>query len=91
MEVLINCIVEYAAIWAPALTAIIGVVAVFIKAFSKIKEAVKEVKDEQTFKELKAEIETQNNLIREQEQTMNLLLDKLTHVENYKKEKWNGK
>lgn len=89
MEVIIGYIVEYAAIWAPALTAVAGTVAIFIKAFKKIKEAVHEVKDEQTFKELQSEIATQNNLIREQSKVIELLLDKVAKIEGYKKEKWN--
>lgn len=89
MEVLINYIVEYAAIWAPALTAVAGTVAIFIKAFKKIKEAVHEVKDEESFKQLKDEINAQNQLIKEQNAAIDMLLTKVTGVYDYKKEKWN--
>lgn len=87
MQVIIDYIVEYAAIWAPALTAIIGAVAVFIKAFTKIKEAVKEIKDEKTIKELKEQVEIENMLLRQVRDELRVTNEKLYNVKDYGKNK----
>ena len=87
MEVIVNYIIEYAAIWGPALTAIIGSVAIFIKAFAKIKDAVKEVKDEESIRDLKKEVEISNMLNRQTRDELRVLTEELARIKDYGKER----
>lgn len=81
---MLEIITEYAAIWAPSITAVLGIVASILIAMAKIKSAVHTIKDEKTIQELNSKLEAQlidNKILREQ---VDLLLDRITKIENYR-------
>ena len=81
---MLEIIAEYAAIWAPSITAVLAVVASVLMAMAKIKSAVHTIKDEKTIQELNSKLEAQlidNKVLRQQ---MDLLLDRITKIENYR-------
>jgi uncharacterized coiled-coil protein SlyX len=81
---MLEIIAEYAAIWALSITAVLGIVASVLIAMAKIKSAVHTIKDEKTIQELNSKLETQltdNKILREQ---VDLLLDRITKIENYR-------
>lgn len=81
---MLEIIAEYAAIWAPSITAVLAVVASVLMAMAKIKSAVTTIKDEKTIQELNSKLEAQlidNRVLRQQ---MDLLLDRITKIENYR-------
>lgn len=84
---MLEIIAEYAAIWAPSITAVLGIVASVLIAMAKIKSAVTTIKDEKTIQELNSKLETQlvdNKVLRQQ---VDLLLDRITKIENYRENK----
>lgn len=84
---MLEIIAEYAAIWAPSITAVLAVVASVLMAMAKIKSAVTTIKDEKTIQELNSKLEAQlvdNKVLRQQ---MDLLLDRITKIENYRETK----
>ena len=90
MEAIVTLIVSYCSMWMPALTAIVGVIVLLVSAFAKVKGAVndtqttiKEVKDDKTFKDLAQEIKEQKELDRLVMKGQNVLIDRITKIENY--------
>lgn len=73
--------------WAPALTAILGVVVVVIKACYNTSAALKEFKADQTLKEVKTELQQaliDNAELKKQNQS---ILEALTKIKDYGKKK----
>ena len=52
MTEILQIIVEYVAIWAPSLVAVLGVVSTVLVALSKTKEAFSKLNKDETLKEL---------------------------------------
>lgn len=72
-------ICTYAGIWAPAITAVLGI----IIAVAKITSTLNELKADNTLKEVKAQLAAQNKENSELVRTNKLLLDELKHIKNY--------
>ena len=86
----INILVEALAIWAPSLTAIVGVVYTVIAALSKTKAAWNELKESTDFKTLRSELETALKQNEELIHQNNLLLDQITKIKDYAEHKKKG-
>lgn len=87
MEQILAVIIEYAAIWAPSLIAILGVVATVIGAAAKTREAFALLNRDETLKGIKEKLE---NLAKENEELVRcnkLLLEQITKIRNYADEK----
>lgn len=83
MTEILQIIVEYVAIWAPSLVAILGIVSTVLVALSKTKEAFSKLNKDETLKELKADMK---KLISENEELVRcnkLLLDNYTKIKDY--------
>jgi cell division protein FtsB len=83
MTEILKIIVEYVAIWAPSLVAILGIVSTVLVALSKTKEAFVKLNKDETLKELKTEMK---RLISENEELVRcnkLLLDNYTKIKDY--------
>lgn len=83
MTEILKIIVEYVAIWAPSLVAILGIVSTVLVALSKTKEAFIKLNKDETLKELKTEMK---RLISENEELVRcnkLLLDNYTKIKDY--------
>lgn len=83
MTEILQIIVEYVAIWAPSLVAILGVVSTVLVALSKTKEAFSKLNKDETLKELKTEMK---KLVSENEELVRcnkLLLDNYTKIKDY--------
>ena len=83
MTEILKIIVEYVAIWAPSLVAVLGVVSTVLVALSKTKEAFSKLNKDETLKELKTEMK---KLVSENEELVRcnkLLLDNYTKIKDY--------
>lgn len=83
MTEILQIIVEYVAIWAPSLVAVLGVVSTVLVALSKTKEAFSKLNKDETLKELKTEMK---KLVSENEELVRcnkLLLDNYTKIKDY--------
>lgn len=86
----LNILVEALAIWAPSLTAIVGVVYTVITALNKTKAAWNELKENTDFKALKKDLETALKQNEELILQNNLLLDRITKIKDYTEHKKKG-
>lgn len=80
-------LVTLATTWAPALTAILGVLVVVIKAVHSTSNALKEFKADQTLKQLTDDLQkalTDNAELKKQNQ---LILENLTKIKDYSNKK----
>lgn len=80
---IVDLIVSYASIWAPAITAVIGICVLVAKGIADIRRNLKDIKEDTDFKDLKtntAEIVKEN---RELVKVNKRLLDELTRVKGY--------
>lgn len=91
MENIVSIIINYASIWAPSLVAISGVIATVITAISKVSEAIEntkkaaeELKNSEEIKKLKDEILRQTNVNNELRAQLDLLIDHIEKVDNYR-------
>ena len=73
MEAIVALIIEYAAIWGPAIVAILGVVGAVIPALLKIKAAIAEFRQSDDLKQIVAELR----------RLYGLTLDELTKIKGY--------
>ncbi len=87
MEELIRIIVEYVAIWAPSLVAILSVISTSIPALIKTKEALVKLKNDETIKNLSETCEKQAKENAELRKSVDLMLDELTKIKGYAEEK----
>lgn len=87
MEELVTIIVNYVSIWMPALTAVIGIISAVIIAIGKVKTAVSELKQDDTIKGLRKDLEAsikENKAIREQ---YDIIIDELKNIKAYRENK----
>ena len=90
MNEIIDMIVAQAAIWAPALVSVIGIVAAACSAIARVKntvseskKALNELKQEQTFVELNDNLRAAINENQELREQNSMLLDRITQIEGY--------
>lgn len=83
MEAIVALIIEYAAIWGPALVAILGVVGTIIPAILKIRTALAEFKKSDEMKEIITLLKKQGAENAELRRLYNLTLDELTKIKGY--------
>jgi hypothetical protein len=94
MEEIVSIILEYASIWMPSLTAILGIVTTILLALSKIKTAIEDLKKTDVLQTLSEDLKKalndnealkqQNENIREQ---YDILIDEITKIKNYRESK----
>lgn len=83
MEAIVALIIEYAAIWGPAIVAVLGVVGTIIPAILKIREALIEFKKSDELKQIVAELKKQGAENAELRRLYSLTLDELTKIKGY--------
>ena len=76
-------ILTYVSMWAPALAAILGVVASVVFAIAKVKSAINNFRKTDDIANLTTEINRLAAENKELRRTENLILDELTKIENY--------
>ena len=76
-------ILTYVSMWAPALVAILGVVASVVFAIAKVKSAITDFRKSDDIADLTTEINRLAAENKEIRRTENLILDELTKIENY--------
>lgn len=91
MKEVVEIIIQHASIWAPAVTAVIGIVSALLMATKEVRSAMaatrlalKELKQEDTIKKLTNEIKTaaaENKAIREE---LDIIVDELKRIKNYR-------
>lgn len=87
MEAIFALIIEYVAIWAPSLIAVLGTVSTVILAIAKCKEAAEKWKNDETIKDMKTQFIQMASQNEELVRTNKLLLDEITKIKNYADEK----
>lgn len=90
MEEIIKIIIEYAAIWAPSLVAILGVISTIIPALIKTKEALARLKSDETIKNLETIVTKQAAENKELTRVTKLMLDEITKIKDYAEHKKEG-
>lgn len=83
MEEILQIINQYWVAWAPALTAILGIVVAVLPYTMKLRSAAKEMKNDQAFVELSHKLDTVISENKDLIYQNKLLLDQLSHVKNY--------
>ena len=85
---------QYIAIWAPAIVAVLSTVAAGILAIAKVKKAVDTFKDDTTISSLKESVNKdlqENKEIKaelvEVKQELDVVIDQLTKIEHYRENK----
>lgn len=76
-------ILTYVSMWAPALVAILGVVASVLFAVGKVKSAINDLRKTEDIANLTKELQTlaaENKELRHRE---SLILDEITKIKNY--------
>lgn len=83
MEAINALIIEYVAIWAPSLVAVLGTVSTVLLAMAKCKEAADKLKNDSTIADLKAQFKQMASQNAELVYTNKLLLDEITKIRGY--------
>lgn len=83
MEAIFALIIEYVAIWAPSLVAILGMVSTVLLAIAKCKEAAEKLKNDTTIKDMKTQFQQMASENAELVRTNKLLLDEITKIRGY--------
>lgn len=86
MTELIAIIMSQVSIWLPSLVSVIGVVAAILSALSKAKAGIEEFKQDKTVKNLSVELQKALNENKEIKQELDIVIDELKKIENYRKE-----
>lgn len=86
MEQIIEMITTYVSIWMPSLVAIIGIVGTIFGSLKKTKDAIAEFKQDETLKKLNSELKEAIAENKEIKQELDIVIDQLAKVENYRKE-----
>ena len=79
--------IEYLAIWAPSLVSILGVVTTIIIAINKVVTAYNNLNKDETLKEIRNQLNESIRTNKELNEKYDLLLDQLTRIKNYSKNK----
>lgn len=86
MTELIAIIMSQVSIWLPSLVSVIGVVVAILSALSKAKAGIEEFKQDKTVKNLSVELQKALNENKEIKQELDIVIDELKKIENYRKE-----
>lgn len=87
---IIDMVLAQAAIWAPSLVAVLGIVATIIPAYNKVKTVLDEVKENNTevrktkdFEKLHADLRQAHLDNKELKEQLSAVMDKLTGIKDY--------
>lgn len=83
METIVALIVEYVAIWAPAIVAVLGIVAAIIPALMKIRDALAEFRKSEDLKKVVQLLEKQGAENAELRRLYLLGLEEMTKIKDY--------
>lgn len=86
MTEIVDIIVNYVSIWAPALVAILGILATVAKGLGELRKAVVALKEDKTISDLNKKIDAVVSENKELVRCNKLLLDRLTAIKNYSEE-----
>ena len=83
MELITTLLMTYLPMYAPAIVAILAIVAAVIPYLVKAHDALKAFKDSQEYRELLKQLKTQSAENRELVRCNKLLLDEITKIKGY--------
>lgn len=90
LQLIVDGVIYYCAMIGPAITAIAGIIALLRggnkktnQAINEVKEAVAEVKDDQTFRDVANQLKENGKLDQIVIKQQNILIDRITRIENY--------
>lgn len=84
---LVNIIINYASIWMPSVTAILGIVTTTLLAISKVKTAIDELKKTDVLKTLSDDLKKALSDNKELKEQNDILIDELKKIKNYRESK----
>ena len=90
MTEIITIILEYAAIWAPSLVSVAGVITTVLLAIGKTKNAAEALKNDVELANLAKETQRLANENEELVRCNKLLLDNITNIKDYADQKKEG-
>ena len=79
--------IEYLAIWVPSLVSILGVATTIIIAINKVITAYNNLNKDETLKEVRNQLNECIRTNKELNEKYDLLLDQLTRIKDYSKNK----
>ena len=81
MEEFINILIEQVVIWVPSVVSVLGII------FTTLKSMVvfKQLREDKTFQELKAELKACKTELRETKEQLDILIDDKKKVKEYRK------
>ena len=83
MTEILEIIVEYAAIWAPSLVAILGTITTVILALNKCRDAILEWKNDATLRDVNNKLTTLSQENAELVRCNKLLLEEITKIKGF--------
>ena len=83
MEAIIALIIQYAAIWGPALVAVLGTITTVILAINKCRDAINEWKTDDTMRDIRNSLAKVSKENQELVRCNKLLLDEITKIQGY--------
>lgn len=83
MTELFALLMSYVSIWAPSLTAILGIALTVVLAMGKVKSAIETLKADKTLADLYEKVDKLASQNTELTRCNKLLLDRLTKIQDY--------
>lgn len=80
---MIETILTYASMWAPAIVALLGILVTVIKAIGLVRKAIDELKENTNIHDMKVELSRLTTQNKELVRCNKLLLDRITKITNY--------
>ena len=77
-------IMQYVAMWAPAVAAVLAIVSSALLTISKIKTAINSLKQEDTINNLTSKLSEALRENKEIKEELDVLIDKITKIEHYR-------
>lgn len=84
MKEIVSLILEYASIWMPSVTAMLGIVTTTLLAVSKVKTAIDDLKKTDTLAALCKELKAVCDENKELKEQCDILIDEITKIKNYR-------
>ena len=77
-------IMQYVAMWAPAIAAVLAIVSSALLSISKVKTAIDNLKQDDTIKNLTSKLSEALRENKEIKKELDVLIDKITKIEHYR-------
>jgi hypothetical protein len=87
MEEIVSIIINYASVWMPSVTAILGIVTTTLLAISKTKTAIDDLRKTDILKTLSNDLKKALSDNKELKEQNDILIDELKKIKDYRESK----